>query len=203
MAHRKEKDILSYLDPQQLAEVLHQILIRHRDLREEANSIASDLLNDISVEAVSKELTDTILGVGLEVLAKRTGKQPWGYVEPGEAAWEVLEESIEGIQKEMEKRMQAGLERSAEKLCQGIVIGLYNAMETKCDGTLAWAPDFPVEAASRSVSKLLELYPPNRRGTAAKRIIAGVDKQAEEWVDMLHRTVERAISSKRSTGIPK
>jgi hypothetical protein len=203
MAHRKEKDILSYLDPQQLAEVLHQILIRHRDLREEANSIASDLLNDISVEAVSKEVTDMILGVGLEVLGKRAGKQPWGYVEPGEAAWEVLEESIEGIQKEMEKRMQAGLERSAEKLCQGIVIGLYNAKETKCDGTLAWAPDFPVEAASRSVSKLLELYPPNRRGTAAKRIIAGVDKQAEEWVDMLHRTVERAISSKRSTGKPK
>ena len=107
MAHRKEKDILSCLDPQQLAEVLHQILIRHRDLREEANSIASDLLNDISVEAVSKEVTDMILGVGLEVLGKRAGKQPWGYVEPGEAAWEVLEESIEGIQKEMEKRMQA------------------------------------------------------------------------------------------------
>jgi len=203
MARRKGKDILSYLDPHELAKVLHQILIRHRELREEANSIASDLLNDISVEAVSKEVTDMILGVGLEVLGKRAGKQPWGYVEPGEAAWEVLEESIEGIQKEMEKRMQAGLERSAEKFCQGIVIGLHNAMAAHCDGALAWAPDFPVEAASRSVSNLLELYPPNRRGTAAKRIIAGVDKQAEEWMDMLHRTVERAISSKRSTGKPK
>jgi hypothetical protein len=203
MAHRKEKDILSYLDPQQLAEVLHQILIRHRDLREEANSIASDLLNDISVEAVSKEVTDMILGVGLEVLGKRAGKQPWGYVEPGEAAWEVLEESIEGIEKEMEKRMQAGLERSAEKLCQGIVIGLHNAMAAKCDGALAWAPDFPVEAASRTVSNLLDLYPSNRKRIAAKRIIAGVDKRAEEWVDMLHQTVERAISSKRPTGKTK
>lgn len=203
MAHRKEKDILSYLDPQQLAEVLHQILIRHRDLREEANSIASDLLNDISVEAVSKEVTDMILGVGLEVLGKRAGKQPWGYVEPGEAAWEVLEESIEGIEKEMEKRMQAGLERSAEKLCQGIVIGLHNAMAANCDGALAWAPDFPVEAASRTVSNLLDLYPSNRKRIAAKRIIAGVDKRAEEWVDMLHQTVERAISSKRPTGKTK
>jgi hypothetical protein len=203
MAHRKEKDILSYLDPQQLAEVLHQILIRHRDLREEANSIASDLLNDISVEAVSKEVTDMILGVGLEVLGNRAGKRPWGYVEPGEAAWEVLEESIEGIEKEMEKRMQAGLERSAEKLCQGIVIGLHNAMAAKCDGALAWALDFPVEAASRTVSNLLDLYPSNRKRIAAKRIIAGVDKRAEEWVDMLHQTVERAISSKRPTGKTK
>ncbi len=203
MAHRKGKDILSYLDPHELAKVLHQILIRHRDLRDEANCIASDLLNDISVEAVSEEVTDLILGVGLEVLGNRAGKQPWGYVEPGQAAWEVLEESIEGIQKEMEKRMQAGLERSAEKLCRGIVIGLHNAMAANCDGALAWAPDFPVEAASRSVLNLLELYPPNRKRTAAKRIIAGVDKQAEKWVDMLHQTVERAISSKRSTGKTK
>jgi hypothetical protein len=203
MACRKGKDILSYLDPHELAKVLHQILIRHRDLRDEANSIATDLLNDISVEAVSKEVTDMILGVGLEVLGNRAGKRPWGYVEPGEAAWEVLEESIEGIEKEMEKRMQAGLERSAEKLCQGIVIGLHNAMAANCDGALAWAPDFPVEAASRTVSNLLDLYPSNRKRIAAKRIIAGVDKRAEEWVDMLHQTVERAISSKRPTGKTK
>jgi hypothetical protein len=203
MACRKGKDILSYLDPHELAKVLHQILIRHRDLRDEANSIATDLLNDISVEAVSEEVTDLILGVGLEVLGNRAGKRPWGYVEPGEAAWEVLEESIEGIEKEMEKRMQAGLERSAEKLCQGIVIGLHNAMAANCDGALAWAPDFPVEAASRTVSNLLDLYPSNRKRIAAKRIIAGVDKRAEEWVDMLHQTVERAISSKRPTGKTK
>jgi hypothetical protein len=200
MALRKGKGILSYLDPYELAKVLHQILIRHRELRDEANSIASDLLNDISVEAVSEEVTDLILGVGVEVLGNRAGKQPWGYVEPGEAAWEVLEESIEGIQQKMEKRMQAGLERSAEKLCQGIVIGLHNAMAAYRDGALAWAPDFPVEAASRSVSNLLDLYPPNRKRTAAKRIIAGVDKHAKEWMGMLHQTVERAISAKRSTG---
>lgn len=200
MARRKGKDILSYLDPHELAKVLHQILIRHRELRDEANSIASDLLNEISVEAVSEEVTDLILGVGVEVLGNRAGKQPWGYVEPGEAAWEVLEESIEGIQQEMEKRMQAGLERSAEKLCQGIVIGLHNAMAANRDGALAWAPDFPVEAASRSVSNLLDLYPPNRKRTAAKRIIAGVDKHAKEWMGMLHQTAERAISAKRSTG---
>ena len=162
IAHRKGKDIFSCLDLNELAEVLDQILIRHPDLRDEANNIASNLLSEISVEAVSEEVTDLILGVGLEVLGNRAGKQPWGYVEPGEAAWEVLDETIEGRQNDMKRRMQVGLEHSAGLLCQGIIIGLYNAMAARCDGALAWAPDFTAEAATQSVSDLIELYPRNR-----------------------------------------
>jgi len=198
MARGKSKDILSYLDPHEFAEVMHQILIRHPDLKDEASIIANDLLNDIvSIEAVSEEVTDLILGVGLEVLGNRAGKQPWGYVEPGEAAWEVLEESIEGMQNDMKRRMQVGLEPSAEKLCQGIVVGLYNAKQAKCDGALAWAPDFPAEAAAQSLSDLIELYPRNRRRAAAKRIIAGVEEQAEEWLEMLYQAIERRCHRRR------
>jgi hypothetical protein len=176
---------------------MHQILIHHPDLRDEANSIANDLLNDVSVEAVSEEVNDLILGVGLEVLGNRAGKQPWGYVEPGEAAWEILEESIEGIQNDMKRRMQVGLEHSAGQLCQGIIIGPYNAMAAGCDGALAWAPDFSAEAANQSVSDLIELYPRNRRRAAAKRIINGVEGHAEEWLEMLCWAVETEISSKK------
>jgi hypothetical protein len=197
MAHRKRKDILSHLDPHELAEVLDQLLIRHPELREEANNIASNLLSEISVEAVSEEITDLILSVGLDVLGNRAGKQPWGYVEPGQAAWEVLEEGIEGIQKEMEKRMQARQERSAEQLCQGIVIGLYDAMASKCDGALAWAADFPAEAAAQTLSNLIKRYPPNRRRAAARRIITGIGEQAQEWLEMLYRVAEKVMSSKK------
>jgi len=197
MGNRKGKDILSHLDLNELAEVLDQLLIRHPDLRDEANNIASNLLSEISVEAVSEEITDLILSVGLDVLGNRAGKQPWGYVEPGQAAWEVLEERIEGIQKEMEKRMQVRQERSAEQLCQGIVIGLYDAMASKCDGALAWAPDFPAEAAAQTLSNLIKRYPPNRRRAAARRIITGIGEQAQEWLEMLYRVAEKVMSSKK------
>lgn len=197
MGHRKGKDTFSCLDPHELAEVLDQILIRHPDLRDEANSIANDLLNDISVEAVSEEVNDLILGVGLDVMGNRAGKQPWGYVEPGEAAWEVLEETIEDRQNDMKRRAQVGLERSAEQLCQGIVIGLYNTMASKRDGVLAWVPDFPAEAAAQTLSNLIELYPRNRRRAAAKRIIAGVAEHAPEWLEMLYRVGEKVMSSKK------
>ncbi len=53
MVHRKGKDTLSYLDPHERAEVLGQILSHHPELRNEANSIARDLLDDTSVAGVS------------------------------------------------------------------------------------------------------------------------------------------------------
>jgi len=118
-------------------------------------------------------------------------------VEPGEAAWELLEEAIEGIQKDMRRRMQAGMELAAEKICQGIIIGLHSVTKSKNDGALGWAPDFPAEAAAQSLSNLIELYTQNRRKAAAKRIIAGVGQQVEEWGEMLHRAAGRVRPSKR------
>jgi hypothetical protein len=120
-------------------------------------------------------------------------------VEPGDAAWQLLQEAIEDVQIDMERRMQAGLEPAAQMLCRGVVTGLYNVRNTKSDGALGWAPDFPAEAAAQTVSNLVELYPRNRRRAAARRIIAGVEKEAEEWLEMLYRAVEPAISSKRKT----
>lgn len=199
MTHQKGKDLLSLLDSHERAEALDQILNNHPDLRDEANSISRDLLDEASVEVISEEVTGLVLSIGLESLNDRAGEHRWGYVEPGEAAWELLEESIEGIQKDMVRRMQVGLSSAAEKLCQGIVIGLYNATKRKNDGVLDWAPDFPAEAAEQSISNLVELYPQNRRKAAAKRIIVGVEKQTVEWLEMLQRIFERALSSKRPT----
>jgi len=199
MTHQKGKDLLSLLDFQERAEVLDQILNNHPALRDEANSIARDLLDEASVGVISEEVTGLVLSIDLESLNDRAGEHRWGYVEPSEAAWELLEESIEGIQKDMTRKMQASLSSAAEKLCQGIVIGLYNATKRKNDGVLDWAPDFPAEAAAQCISDLVELYPQNRRKAAAKRIVVGVEKQTVEWLDMLQRTFEWALSSKRPT----
>jgi hypothetical protein len=42
-------------------------------------------------------------------------------VEPGEAAWELLEQAVESVQNDMKRRMRAGMESAAEMLCQRVV----------------------------------------------------------------------------------
>lgn len=141
MPRRKLKDILSHLGSEERAQVLSELLRRHPDLREEADAIAKDLIDDVAVEA---------------------GNLP-----------------------------------AAEKVCLGIVSGLYSVRNTKNDGVLGWAPDFPDEAAADAVSTFVECYPQKRRRAIGTRIISAVEEQAGGWVKMLQRVVDRAASAKR------
>ena len=178
--------------------MLSELLRRHTSLRKEAYDIAKDLLDNISVEAVADEVADLVTAIGLEELGSRAGKHSWGYVEPGEAAWELLEESIENLRNDMKRRFEVGMEQGAEEICQGIILGLYSVRNTNSDGAHDWAPDFPAEAAARAASTLVELYPPIRRQAAGKRILSAVDESAEDWAEMLHRVVHAAtLASQR------
>ena len=161
MPGKKTRDILSHLGPAEGAHVLSELLRRHTSLRKEAYDIAKDLLDNISVEAVADEVADLVTAIGLEELGSRAGKHSWGYVEPGEAAWELLEESIENLRNDMKRRFEVGMEQGAEEICQGIILGLYSVRNTNSDGAHDWAPDFPAEAAARAASTLVELYPPH------------------------------------------
>jgi len=76
---------------------LDELLQHHPGLREEANTIAENLIADVSVEVVAEEVADLVTSIGNEELGKRAGNQSWGYVEPSQAAWDLLEESIEDV----------------------------------------------------------------------------------------------------------
>lgn len=177
--------------------MLTELLRRHPDLRKEAGTIAKDLIDDVTVELVADDVADMVSSIGLEELNNRAGTTEWGYVEPGEAAWELLEESIEDVRNDMQCRMEAGMLSAAERSCLGIVRGLYSARNTKSDGVLLYAPDFLSEATAQAVSDLVEFLPQNRRRAVGKRLIFAVKEQAGSWVEMLQRVVDRAASAKR------
>ncbi len=197
MPRKKTEDLLDHLEPGECAQVLLELLKRHRDLRGEANEIAESIIDDVSAEAITEEVTYLVGSIGIEELGGRAGKQSGGYVEPSQAAWELLEESIEDVRADMKRRVEAGMKPAAEKICQGIVLGLHEVDGTNSDGALGWAPDFPTEAAAWSLSILLDLYPQRQRGAAGKRIIRAVKEHADDWVEMLNRVVTEATAKKR------
>ena len=201
MPRKKARDALDHLGPTECAQVLRELLSRHGDLRGEANKIAESLIDDVSVEAVAEDIVFLAGSIGMEEIGSRAGKHSWGYVEPGEAAWELLEESIEGTRADMKRRVEAGMKPAAEKICQGIVIGLHEVDGTNSDGALGWAPDFPAESAAWSLSILLELYPQGQRRAAGKRIIRGVERKVDSWVEMLERVVDE--SATKNQGNPR
>jgi hypothetical protein len=93
----------------------------HPKLRSEAETIAADVLSDGSLLAVADDVESAVLQFDYDDLNARAGGHSWGYVEPSEAAWEMLEEVVEPFVDDMKRYLALGLEEQARELCQGIL----------------------------------------------------------------------------------
>jgi hypothetical protein len=189
-----KKDPFTQLQSKEATAVLRELLQRHPELQSETEAIAGKAIEDVSVEEVAEDASGRVLGIGLDELNGRAGGHSWGYVEPSEAAWELLEESIEDVVEDMKRRMKAGCESAAEKTCIGLVIGLFKLRHAQNDGALGWAPDFPAEAAEQAISDFIELFPKNRKCGAGQRILRELRPRAAEWMEMFERVVHESSS---------
>jgi hypothetical protein len=140
-------DLLGRLDNAEAASVLKSLLARHSELRPEAEAIARDLLTEISSFSVADDVEIALLQYDYDDLNGRAGGHSWGYVEPTEAAWELLEEAVEPFVSEVKRYLGMGLEDQALQFCHGVLLGLYRVRDGQDNDILGWAEDFPAEAA--------------------------------------------------------
>jgi hypothetical protein len=169
--------------------VLRRLLEKHPQLQAEAESIAGSVLSSQSVEDIAAEVADAVNGADLEALNGKAGKHAWGYVEPCEAAIELLEEAVEDWVEDMKRHVELDLVASAQAVCAGIVAGLYESREVNSDGALGWAPEFPAEHAGFIVQEFLGLTRYKLIRAEREEFIESLVSQAPEWEDMLRRVL--------------
>ncbi len=184
---------LDRMAPKELATILRALLAKHPELRAEAEQIAVDMIASPSIEDVAEDVYYAVTDLGIDSLHGRTGKQPWGYVKPTEAAWELLEEAVGDFLADMKRRAELGLCEAAEAMCCGIVLGLHMADSEGHDGPLGWAEDFPAEEASHAVAELIRSCPPRGRMGTRKRLIAALGQLVPDWREMLTRAADSAM----------
>jgi hypothetical protein len=187
------KAVIEKLRPEEAAAVLNQLLRKYPELKSEGEELAIQIMSAASIENVAEEVYVEITSIDLEALNGRAGSHSWGYVEPSEAATELLTEAVEDRVEEMKRSLELGLLSPAEALCAGIVQGLYRARDTKSDGALGWAVDFPTEEAGFVVEEFLKACHPSSRKTAYANLIQVLTERAPGWVEGLERVAERAV----------
>jgi hypothetical protein len=138
---------LERLKPEEAAAVLRHLLEVHPDLSSDAEEMARSLLLGVKYEEIAAEIEDEIRALDYEALNARAGRHEWGYVEPSEAAIEILKETVEPFREDMKRHLELGLESEALEICKGLVLGCYRLSERAGGDVLGWAPDFPGEAA--------------------------------------------------------
>jgi len=107
-------------------------------------------------ERIAKRVVDAVLALDYGDLNGRAGRRVTGYVEPTEAAWQLLEESVAPLMFECKSALQRGKVEEARTLVEGILIGLYRLTEVEGSDLLPWAPDFPEEQAGAVLGEWAE-----------------------------------------------
>jgi len=143
-------NVLGRLSSAEAASVLNCLLRRHPELRPEAEAVAADILSDVSFLTVAEDVESAVLQFDYDDLNSRAGGHSWGYVEPSEAASEMLEEEVKPFLDDMRRYLELGLEEQAREQCQGILLGLYRVLDGRENDVLGWAPDFPADTAGHA-----------------------------------------------------
>lgn len=189
--------VLDRLDSAEAAGVLRRLLAAHPELASEAEQIAVSSLQGEGFESIAEEIEQSMLALDIDDLNARAGRHEWGYVEPGEAAGEILEETIEPFIADIERRVALGLDDAALQLCQGVVLGLYRVKRSKGGDLAQWAPDFMAEAAGDAINTWLTGSRAGiAAGSTAKRARPSfthgfVERFVPEWQDMIRRILKR------------
>ena len=176
--------------------VLRALLKKHAALTLEAEAIAVEVVSSPSVEDTAEEVLDAVTSLDVDSLNDRAGSHSWGYVEPTEAAWELLAEAVEDFFADMKRKAELGLHTAAETICLGLVVGLNKAKDVGSDGPLGWAEDFPADEASRAVAELIRTCPAEKRNGVYERLLESLGHLVPSWQDMLSRAADRARHGK-------
>lgn len=154
-APARKRSALATLGPVELAGVLGELLRARPELRAEAERIAREQLAGADREGVAEQVEWELRSLSSDELNGRAGRQRWGYVEPTEAAWELLGETVAAHDREVERLIELGMIAAGLDTALGVIAGLYRCRG--CDDgdlLLSWAPDFLLEHADSVVDHL-------------------------------------------------
>ena len=195
-AKRKGRSILNRLTPDEAMQILRTLLARHPALLPEAEKIAGAAVAAVDVESVAADVDSDLAALDVDALYACSGSSRWGYTDPSEAAWEMLEEAVEPYVSEMERLMDLDMSEAAEKVFKGIILGLYRARGENTTGVLGWAPDFPKVTALEVARTFIECMH-RRKGEAPPLPEDFLASQVPEWEEPLSRARGKKPGSRR------
>ena len=109
---------LDELQPEDAAAVLKRLLTNHPELLPEAEQIWRSTLCDVSFELIAFDVECAIRGLDLDDLNSRAGRKSCGYVEPSQAAVDLLKAAVAPFMEELNRKQTLGLDEAAFEIWQ-------------------------------------------------------------------------------------
>jgi len=126
-------------------------LCKDNALAERIVAMVKSDLSDVDADEVADEVFLCLNSIQVEDLWDNSGKTHWGYQEPTEVAFEMLEDEVRFYIQEMERYYSLGMKREEKEYCKGILSGLCRYGESGDNEFRDWCPDDPYTIAENII----------------------------------------------------
>lgn len=123
-APRAQRSALATSSNAEKAAVLDELVAADQELEGRAERATRSMLEAVEVDDVADAVAAALLALDQQDLAARAGRTRYGYVEPTEAAWSLLETAFEPWLEDITRRASLGLPDAASRLGLGILEAL-------------------------------------------------------------------------------
>lgn len=130
--------------------------------------VAIERFSPVKMDAIAADVVMELEALDVEELWDRSGSRRDEYVEPSEAASEMLEEALQPFRDEVAKYQRLSMLNEAELICQGILKGIYDFDAESTTEFKEWALDAPSEYFGEVLNDWKRLFgrtSPLQRGT--------------------------------------
>jgi hypothetical protein len=161
-------------------EILRILADRDKELSKEIDSIAHDLLADVSLIEVAGCVQAELASLAVEDVWDRSGARRDGYVDPGEAAMQVFEVALEPFREDMLKHLQLSILEQAQTICLGILRGIYDFHWHSNTEFKDWAVDVPGEVFEAYLGEWKEQF---QEPTSASKLKQFLSAHCPNWAE--------------------
>ena len=143
---------------------------------------ATVYLSNVDPAEVAAALYAELDALEVEEVWDRAGPKRHGYVDPGEAAHEMVQEVIDPFLQELRKYQKLEMRAQANQMCMGLLLGLYRFEHESKSEFKNWAVDAPAAFAEAVIDVWKEGSPGRADVQEVKRFI---DEELNGWVTQL------------------
>ena len=170
------REIIDHLSPTDALSIVRTLAASDEQLARRIAEMAIDHLSKVDPEEVAAVLYYELDALEVEEVWDRAGRTRYGYVEPGEAADQMIEEVMEPFLEELAKYQKLGMNTEANRMCMGLLLGLYRFKRESTSEFRDWASDAPIIFAETVVDAWKD-------GASSRADVAAVKSFTEDELD--------------------
>lgn len=172
------REIIDQLSPADALAVLKILARTDAETAAQIAEVAAAYLRGVDLEEVAFVLYDELTLLKVEEVWDRAGAKRHGYVDPTDAAYEMIGRVLDPYLQDLKKYQRLGMNAEANQICMGLLLGFYRFDHESDSEFKDWAPD----AMNVFPDTVVETWKSGKPSRAdAKAVKKFIEEQLRGW----------------------